>query len=74
MRTVAKTCGALLMVCSLLAWLWLGLFSPPISDLRSEPFFRWSAPQLLLDSQLGLTFVFVLVGGFGLALWKSAKE
>jgi len=70
MRQVARLIGIAWMVACVCLWVWVGFFwdwDPLDSFPRLS---NWSVVALLQDNKLGLTFVPILLGGVGYAVYR----
>lgn len=75
MRQAARIIGIAWMVACVGLWIWVGFFMD-WNPLDSLPFLsNWSIAKLLQDNKLGLTFVPILLGGVGYAVYSwGAKD
>lgn len=71
MRAVARIVGVAWMALCAVLWLWVG-FAQPLGGVAGSGL-PWLLPSLLSDSQFGLTFVPLLLGGIGYAIWRWGK-
>ena len=68
MRYIACAVGVLWMAACFIAWLWIGFMD--WSPLDSFPrLTNWSIASLLDDNKMGLTFLPILLGGVGAAIF-----